>query len=91
MGESVSDPKFKEALKDAMTHLALLPSAVTPHIGAAQPDPRMDMVVNPVYAAARGAALYARWRQEAPWDCVEGEECEDERKKELEGKNLGEL
>ncbi|RYP37318.1 hypothetical protein DL767_002961 [Monosporascus sp. MG133] len=41
--------------------------------------------MNPLFAAARGAALYARWRQEAPFDCIEEEECEERRKLEREG------
>jgi hypothetical protein len=38
-----------------------------------------DMLAGPVFAAARGAALYARRRQEAHYDCVEHKRCEAER------------
>ncbi|ODM17951.1 hypothetical protein SI65_06739 [Aspergillus cristatus] len=43
--------------------------------------------VDPTFAAARGAALYGRWRQEAPLGCVERDECEEERQREREGKS----
>lgn len=38
-----------------------------------------DMFVDPVFAAARGAALCARRRQEAHDDCVEHKLCKAER------------
>jgi hypothetical protein len=44
-------------------------------------------LVDPVFAAARGAAIYARRRQEAPADCVELETCEEKRNREREGKS----
>ncbi|KAF7556120.1 hypothetical protein G7Z17_g1598 [Cylindrodendrum hubeiense] len=37
--------------------------------------------VDPEYASARGAAQYARWRQEAPIGCMEVKDCEDERRR----------
>ncbi|OJJ81280.1 uncharacterized protein ASPGLDRAFT_38071 [Aspergillus glaucus CBS 516.65] len=43
--------------------------------------------VDPTLAAARGAVLYARWRQEAPFGCVERDECEEERQRERQGKS----
>lgn len=84
LGESASNPGFLTALKDALAHIAMLPMEANPYIGAAQPDVSVDVAVavDPLYAAARGAALYARWRQEVPWDCTEHEGCEDERRRE---------
>lgn len=40
---------------------------------------------DPVFEGARGAAHYARWRQESHFGCLERPECEDERKKEYLG------
>jgi len=54
----------------------------------------LDLLVNggldvdPTFAAARGAALYARRRQEAPFGCVERDECKEEKQREREGKSL---
>jgi hypothetical protein len=28
----------------------------------------VEVLEDPLFAAAKGAALYARWRQEIPWD-----------------------
>ncbi|WAO86190.1 Hypothetical protein NCS54_00345200 [Fusarium falciforme] len=36
--------------------------------------------ISPTFSSARGAAQYARWRQQAPLGCYESRECEDERK-----------
>ena len=36
---------------------------------------RLEAVADPLWAAARGAALYARLRQEVPWNCMEAPEC----------------
>lgn len=46
-----------------------------------------DLDIDPTFAAARRAALYARWRQEAPFHYVERHECEEERQHEREGKS----
>jgi hypothetical protein len=40
------------------------------------------MVVDPLYAAARGMAVYARRRQEVPGDCMEGWWCDSVRERE---------
>ena len=48
-------------------------------------DLQNQVVIDPLFAAARGAALYARWRQEAPYECVEKEECYEKRRREREG------
>jgi hypothetical protein len=41
--------------------------------------------VSPLYAAARGAALLARWRQEAPMGCWEARDSAARRKHERDG------
>jgi hypothetical protein len=40
------------------------------------------MMADPTFAAARGMAVYARRRQEAPGPCVEYQECEEMSEKE---------
>lgn len=48
-------------------------------------------VIDPVFASARGAAQYARWRQEAPIGCEEPQDCQGQRAKEIshsEGERL---
>lgn len=83
LGESATNLDFQNALKDALAQVTMLPAAeVNLQIGAEQPDTSSDLVGDLVYAAARGAALYARWRQEVPWDCTEQEGCRDERRRE---------
>jgi hypothetical protein len=90
-GESVTDAKFLNILRDSLAEIAG-PSARREASGdegwrvnmTFAVDPDIDMLADPVFAAARGAALYARWRQEAPYDCVEHERCEAERRREME-------
>jgi hypothetical protein len=40
---------------------------------------KIQLAIDPTFAAARGAALYARRRQEVPSECYEREECEEMR------------
>ncbi|KAI9857448.1 MAG: hypothetical protein M1813_008198 [Trichoglossum hirsutum] len=90
-GESVTDAKFLNILRDSLAEIAG-PSArreASDDEGwrvnmTFAVDPDIGMLADPVFAAARGAALYARWRQEAPYDCVEHERCEAERRREME-------
>jgi len=42
----------------------------------------IKILEEPLFAAAKGAALYARWRQEIPWGCWESDKCEEGRRKE---------
>lgn len=74
-GENATHPKFLSVLTEAMNTLSGPFSQVT-----TTDNGYGDMTVEePLFAAARGAALYVRWRQEAPFDCVERDECELER------------
>lgn len=43
---------------------------------------KIQLAIDPTFAAARGAALYARRRQEVPSDCYEKSECEEMRSRE---------
>ena len=88
-GDSVKNEIFLKALRDALAevstqlgHTVQLDSSIkvaSPHL------------VDPVFAAARGAAIYARRRQEAPADCAELKACEEKRNREREGKSRPKL
>lgn len=86
LGEHGDMPELADALRDALAGLNIAqPSPSQEHdkseaaASAANPVARIVGVTEPLYAAARGAALYARVRQEVPWDCREPERCKDER------------
>ena len=85
LGENADMPVFKEVLKDAMSGsqkftLLLDPKVIdgTRNDTSSITGTRIEGVANPLWAAARGAAKYARWRQEVPWNCLEPENCKDE-------------
>jgi hypothetical protein len=65
MGERAGDEEFAMALKNAFGD------------GNTQ-ELRLSHVLDSTWAASRGAAIYARVRQEVPWNCKEPEECETE-------------
>jgi hypothetical protein len=85
LGENAGMPEFIEVLKDALS------SARKTTVKAAEgrnEDTQQDAnsedgklyadvekTADPLWAAARGAALYARWKQELPWKCDELPEC----------------
>ena len=71
-GENATDLDFIAMLRDALGASASLSDGGVP---------------DPTFAVARGAALYARWRQEAPWDCVEDDECDTQRERERRGES----
>lgn len=75
-GENATDGGFLATLRDALAELhPTLPSLVGSDIDEA-------MVLDPLYAAARGMAVYARRRQEVPGDCIEGPGCDEVRERE---------
>lgn len=78
-GESVTHPHFLATLKDALAEI-LPPSLDFQKV--LDEDPAMSKIVDPTFAAARGAALYARRRQEVQSDCDEYPRCEDIRRRE---------
>ncbi|KXX75399.1 hypothetical protein MMYC01_208133 [Madurella mycetomatis] len=90
VGENVTDPMFIDVLKDALAR-----SGYTVGGGVIQDEahilvvPASDDMVDPQFASARGAAQYARWRQEAPFGCRERRECEEERERERAQKEHG--
>ena len=84
-GESVIDPNFLDTLKEALQE-------VTGGVNLTfHREQCTHVVTNQVFAAARGAALYARWRQEAPYECVEKDECYEKRRREREGIGNGKV
>jgi hypothetical protein len=86
MGENADMPEFIKVLKDALTSpwkmkggsLSGDGDEETPKGVLLEEDKlqaNLEKMADPLWAAARGAALYARWRQELPWDCEELPEC----------------
>ena len=65
IGERAGEEEFATALKNAFGD------------GNTQ-ELQLSRVVDPTWAASRGAAMYARVRQEVPWNCREPEACETE-------------
>lgn len=70
-GESATNPQFLAVLKDALSELSPILSQDLKMTVA-----NSSTTLNPTFAAARGAALYARRRQEVQADCEEPPECE---------------
>ncbi|CAI7594266.1 unnamed protein product [Penicillium palitans] len=70
-GENVTHPRFLASLRESMSELSLGPATA-----------KIQLAIDPTFAAARGAALYARRRQEVPSDCYEKSECEEMRSRE---------
>lgn len=77
-GEAAMMPEFRQALHDALSNFAVL-DFHDDGMGNNTVEP-----IPPLYAASRGGALLARWRQEAPMGCWEAEECPDRRARERE-------
>lgn len=84
LGESAGMPEFKKVLKDALSEKwKQEPEAELKGDGETQGDTdiqesmQIENVVDPLWAAARGAAMYARLRQEVPWNCQELETCKN--------------
>lgn len=65
-GESVTHPRFLATLRDSIYELS--PDVIN-----------IKLAMDPTFAAARGAALYARRRQEVQSNCTERSECEETR------------
>lgn len=85
LGENTGMPEFIEVLKDALS--GAWKTTVEAAEGGdkeAQQGARgnhgklhanVEKTADPLWAAARRAALHARWRQELPWNCDELPEC----------------
>ncbi|KAH7217564.1 hypothetical protein BKA60DRAFT_621841 [Fusarium oxysporum] len=79
-GENATHPAFLQSLRSALVGNGYLQRESDSgekisfvHNGGA--------VIDPVFVSARGAAQYARWRQEAPIGCEEQDRCEEERRR----------
>ncbi|KAJ5219689.1 hypothetical protein N7468_008893 [Penicillium chermesinum] len=82
-GESATDARFLAILRDSLAGVLLTPSSdhqIT--IGHSKSQINRETIIDPTFAAARGAALYARRRQEVQSECTESAKCEKERAKE---------
>lgn len=79
-GEAGLMPEFQKALREALASVPLAKGALDSMTGNATAE-----LVDPMYAAARGAALLARWRQEAPSGCFETRDCDERRAHERAG------
>ena len=88
LGENAAIPEFLTVLRDALSEVGVTTKAMIwdedrDHETQVSADgeskmivrTRLEAVADPLWAAARGAALYARLRQEVPWNCVELPEC----------------
>lgn len=66
MGENADMQEFQDVLKDALTLRVV-------------EDLQVGAAVDATWAAGRGAAMYARVRQEVPWNCREPNHCDETR------------
>ena len=83
LGDSAGDKRFHTALQNALGGLEIARSALEDAIGTGGTS--VQNVPDPKFVAARGAAIYARWRLESTWYCAEEPECFENRKREHDG------
>lgn len=74
LGENAGMPEFKQVLKDGSSETRKQASEDDTGI---QKGMQIENVADPLWAAAQGAAMYARLREEVPWNCQEPEMCRD--------------
>ena len=79
-GENATHPAFLQALRSALMGNGYI-QRESDGWGQMPFVHEREKVVDPVFASARGAAQYARWRQEAPIGCEERDKCEEERRR----------
>lgn len=81
-GESATNPLFLANLKEALSELLdfYIEPRIAPWVFMGSTHEQKDIELT--FAAARGAALYARRRQEVQCDCSESKECESPRQRE---------
>lgn len=79
-GENATNSNFLQTIRNVLASVA---STLPPTL-----DVDIATVADPTFAAARGMAVYARRRQEAPGPCVESLICDKKgRRSELGGAN----
>lgn len=96
-GDSAGDPTFLGVLKDSLRDLMRLPDGAASTFNFENLETRPSSnnsialynIADPVFAAAQGAALYARRRQEVPWGCDEPKTCKDAREKQRTEATIG--
>lgn len=82
-GESATHPHFLATLKDALAEIMpILPVDLQTNVPDHADSATVSKIVDPTFAASRGAALYARRRQEVQGHCTESPECESIRERE---------
>jgi hypothetical protein len=82
-GESVMHPRFLATLRDALAEMMpISPINLQTNIPGYAESATVSKSVDLTFAASRGAALYARRRQEVQAHCTEPSKCEAIRKRE---------
>ncbi|KAI8681014.1 hypothetical protein NCS55_00350900 [Fusarium keratoplasticum] len=78
VGENSTYPAFLSALRDAIEGSG---HGYVFGRGGIDDEGLLEKggAISPTFSSARGAAQYARWRQQAPLGCYESRECKDER------------
>jgi hypothetical protein len=80
-GSSASDPRFKAAVKDALRGLVAGGTLKILDEEGKDSKERKDKNLDFVFTTAKGAAEFAKRRQEGPVRCVEREECKRARER----------
>jgi len=88
LGENAAMQEFLTILRDALSEIGITPEPIIYRENALENDKSENVdwdrgktstarlkVADPLWAAARGAALYAQLRQRFPWNCTERKEC----------------
>lgn len=83
-GSSALDPQFKTAVKDALRDLVAESTLRMLDREGKDGKEGKGKTLDLVFATAKGAAEFAKRRQEGPVRCVEGEECKRSRWEETE-------
>ncbi|KAJ5379922.1 uncharacterized protein N7496_002350 [Penicillium cataractarum] len=88
-GESITHPQFLAILRDALAEMMPILSVNLQTDIPNDTDPAIvSNIIDPTFAASRGAALFARRRQEVQAHCTEPFKCEVARKRERKGPPL---
>jgi hypothetical protein len=88
LGENAAMQEFLTILRDALSEIGITSEPIIYRENALENDKSENVdwdrgkastarlkVADPLWAAARGAALYAQLRQRFPWNCKERKEC----------------
>ena len=87
LGENAAMQEFLTVLRDALSEIGITSEPIIYREKALENDKSENVdwdrgsttarseMADPLWAAARGAALYAQLRQRFPWNCTEPKEC----------------